>query len=186
MEERVAIFCPSKQEADCLRKFEDQLKGATVIYSGIGKINTVISCLNLANNYTRFILTGFAGGYKGLKRGDIVYPFDIYEHDFECAGLDGQGQHVYNYWDKSGNMDADFYSGDRLINSKDIAEKSMADRIACDMESYAFARAMRERLKEFAIVKVISDECNTETPIDFISACTDLSDILFKAVLQNL
>lgn len=187
---RTAIFCPTIQEAEALRLYAQHIQ-ADIITTGIGKIKTVIACMEHLDNYDKFILAGFAGGYTGLVRGDVVYPSNIYEHDFSCMGIDGKEPKKLSIpfnkkADKKGFLFADFYSGDKLITSKTLPKLSECTHIACDMESYAFAYTMQLFGKEFAITKVVSDQCDEAAPVDFNESCMEFSGELFDSVMEVL
>ncbi len=188
----VGVVCPSRYEFDALDRDALEKLGAGVVLSGMGKVRAAVGCARLHREHPalrRLLLVGFAGGLKGVHKGDVVEPDVFIEQDYFCEPF----ERFPNRIDREGtrllgdSVDALMLTQDRFLTDNPYEDGPYAShhaRIVCDMESYAVAEYARSNGIDFSAVKIVSDSANTSADHDFLTACRQLSPKLNASVLD--
>lgn len=136
------------------------------------------------------LLTGFAGGIAGLKKGDVVVATKVYEGDYNTTPLEEYPNSIEcEPLPIRDSMQAEFVSQDRFLTQDVYLEDAHHFKFSCsgsgvatDMESYAVAFAGRSLALPVFIVKIISDLVDNESEKDFLSACSKMSGRLNEVI----
>ena len=158
-ESKLPLVCFAlKEEAGAFRKRVTEVRGVSILVTGMGKDNTRRTLLEqLAHVSPAFVLTcGFAGGLDpALISGEVIFttPDSMLSAKLNAAGA----------------KPAKFHCASRIATT--VAEKAELRRTtgadAVEMESEAVHQVCRERGIPCATVRVISDGANEDLPLDF-------------------
>lgn len=168
--EKVGVIVPSSFEMS----FVDTraLGGAILSVTGMGKLNGASGVYQLrAMGAERILLTGFAGGLRGLRIGDVVNADGVIEGDYDAKPLETVA-HVLAGDKISHGSRSWFITQDRFL-MRDIYGGLEAETLATDMESYGVVHAARRLGVPVFVVKVISDLVDENAEHDFLKACTE-------------
>lgn len=193
-----------KQALEELRKhtpyISDTLEQATafildteyvVVRTGIGKVAAAVTATRiLAQNdaWDEIINVGLAGG-KGFKKGTIVQIGEVHNEDYSEAPFSYVKYYltVDEQWE-----DNKLYTQDHIETG---ATSEHIEEGIFDMEGYAIAAAyqdhyfphMETEAPPLTILKVISDEVNTDTQADDYNAeeNDELLQKAFKQIITN-
>ncbi|MBP9733967.1 MAG: hypothetical protein KBD07_06320 [Candidatus Omnitrophica bacterium] len=190
----VGVICPSIFEYDALKNLTLQ-SHAAVILSGMGKVRAAWGVQELKRRHPtlrNILLIGFAGGLRGLVMGDLIEPRRVIEQDY-CAEpfekfpnqvlLKGRGL-------VRGSKSAALLTQDRFLTSNPYRAGgppgARHSRLACDMEAYAVAWTAQKLGTSCSIVKLISDEADSNADHDFLKACTQLRPRLQSVLTEAI
>lgn len=141
--------------------------------SGMGKIKATCAVYDLVKGYDEILLTGFCGGIKGVKVGDIVKPNTFIEGDYRIP------LEEYPHWISRG-------SGCTMISQDEFLTYNYydfpIDEIVTDMESYAVAYTCRKLGIKFSVLKCVSDIVGSNSTKDFLDSCKSLAPKLNTAI----
>lgn len=149
--------------------FLDRIKVATV-QTGVGfaRARAATQALIDAHSPPWVISVGYSGALQtGMKVGDIVVATSI---------ADLHGQEIKNDVHFPEDPEHGLYVG-RIINTDQIVrtvdEKlelgKQQDALAVDLESLAVAQVCQAEKKGFMAVRVISDDCSADLPVEVMS-----------------
>lgn len=176
-----------KEEAAAFRSISAGESGATILVTGIGRINAEKSVRGfLATNPVDLVLTcGFAGGLSPeLEVGDVLYESasdgarSQPARQMIGAGPDRSHDACFKKLVTSGAKPAKFFCADRIattaIEKATLRAETGAD--AVEMESGAIHAVCIERGIDCATLRSISDTADQDLPLDFnLLARSDLS-----------
>lgn len=190
---RTGVICPSRFEHEAVRDLARGL-GAPMVVSGMGKVRSVGAVHRLHRDHPsleRVLLIGFAGGLSGLKIGELIEPDRVIEQDYCAEPFEKFPNRIRLEEPKilTGSRRAALLTQDRFIKGNPYAGSKEAvryPRLACDMEGYAVAWSARELGLGCHIVKLISDEADSDADHDFLKACTELKPRLRSTLLACL
>lgn len=184
---KIGIIIPTLLEQKCLSRRGPNI-GYQVI-SGMGKVNAALSAARaiLYEECDVVLLVGFCGGIANVAIGDIVYPEQVIEADFNAGSLEPKTriadiENVIGMPAKS----AKFFTMDRFLTSRDEPQVKLAEAAGgasvVEMEAWGVLQACIRFGAKFACIRVVSDIVGSNTETDFLTACKKLDPILNEAV----
>jgi nucleoside phosphorylase len=187
----IGIVCPSRFEY----KFLDRAglaKRSELVCAGMGKVRTVTALHEMLTRrrLKGLLLIGFAGGLSRLKVGDVVEPSTFIEQDYDARPFEPFPNTLKKTRGRkllARSLDAAMLTQDRFLKENPYKNGPYAKkypRLACDMESYAFAYFC-ERVKiRYSVLKFVSDAADGAADRDFLAACRRLAPELSAAAKE--
>lgn len=186
----IGVLCPSRFEY----RFLDRVgfgRRAALVCGGMGKVRTAVACHGLLTTRPKvngLLLIGFAGGLTAsLRVGDVIEPSVFIEQDYNAEPFERfpntlrkrNGKKLLTH-----SLDAAMLTQDRFLTENPYKNGPYAKkhpRLACDMESYAFAYFCERAKVPYSVVKLVSDSADENADHDFLTACRRLAPALSAA-----
>lgn len=164
------IFVPTEHEFESIKGFSEQ-----VIVTGMGKLNITHACYSCLDEMSYpenvSILIGFCGLLKGNKQTQYFEPNVFIEGDYDARPVGSKNDVVVR--DVFGESIA-CVSQDKIIFDPNTYAEICGryETVITDMESYAFVSfCERNLIKNFKVVRVVSDVPNADSGDHFMNAC---------------
>ena len=182
---KIGLIIPTRHEFNLI---EDEIKCETEYQiCGMGKVNAAIAASNLISIFEceKILLVGFAGGLRGLDKGDIIEPSEFIEGDFHAEELEVQYPNSFSQQSFLNlGRKVPIVTQDRFLK-EDIYERTILTPVlACDMESYAVAKVCQAHDVEFYCVRIISDIADEFAERDFSKPNQHLIEV-FQSTLRK-
>lgn len=184
----IGIVCPSRFEY----KFLDRAglaRRSELVCAGMGKVRTVVALHGMLSRrrLKGALLIGFCGGLSRLKVGDVIEPSTFIEQDYDARPFEPFPNTLRKRRGRkllARSLDAAMLTQDRFLKENPYKNGPYArkyPRLACDMESYAFAYFCEKAKLPYSVVKFVSDAADGTADHDFLSACRRLAPELSAA-----
>ena len=145
--------------------------------SGMGKINVIHKVYELVNKgYDKIALSGFCGGLKGVKIGEVVKPCLFVEGDYDVSPLEDYPNQLL----QKGRLSCAMISQDRFLKTNPYTFDF--DKAVTDMESYAFVYSCLRLNVKYEVVKIVSDIVGSNSHVDFLESCNKYSGLLNELI----
>lgn len=165
--------------------YEDSGLKFKTLQTGMGKVNCLVSFFQYISqhkNVKNVLLTGFCGGLRRLRVGQIIEPSLLIQGDYDIRPLESYPTYSFGSRDRLFNfMVCPMVSQDRFI-CKDIYKDLKYRVLATDMESYALSIACSVFKKNLSIIKIVSDIVGKNSHRDFIRNSQRLTSKLSKVI----
>ncbi len=191
----IGVVCPSKFEYQFLDR-AGLSRRAELVCAGMGKVRTAVALheMLMRRRLKGLLLIGFAGGLSRLKVGDMIEPGTFIEQDYDARPFEPfpntlKKRHGRKLLARS--LSAAMLTQDRFLKENPYKNGPYAKkhpRLACDMESYAFAYFCERAKVPYSVVKFVSDSADGTADHDFLAACRrlapELSAVAKEAVIR--
>ncbi len=172
-----------------------------LVRAGIGKVNAAICTQVLIDHYAVDVIinTGVAGAVeKGMQIGDIVISDDAMQYDMDTSAcgdevgvIPGLPESIFKADDELikrayaavENLGYTAHigriaSGDRFVNSPELKEYiwKLFRAKCCEMEGGAIAHTCYLNKLPFIIIRVISDNADEGTSVNYETFCNEAAD----------